>query len=67
LKQGGLAAVGGLQIGDVIQRIGSTDITSVDDVKTAVEQIEQEKPAEVIFFVWRDNKTLFVNVKTDWQ
>ncbi len=66
LKQGGLAAVGGLQIGDVIQRIGSTDITSVDDVKTAVEQIEQEKPAEVIFFVWRDNKTLFVNVKTDW-
>ncbi len=67
LKMGGLADVGGLQIGDIIQRIGSTDVASIDDVKTVMEQVDQTKPREVIFFVWRDNKTLFVNVKTDWQ
>ncbi len=67
LKMGGLADVGGLQIGDIIQRIGSTDVSSIEEVRAAMEQIEQTKPNEVIFFVWRNNKTLFVNVKTDWQ
>lgn len=67
LKQGGLANIGGLQLGDVIQRIGNHPVTSVDDVRSVMETIELEKPREVIFFVWRNNKTLFVNVKTDWE
>ena len=67
LKQGGLSAVGGLQIGDVIQRVGNVPVTSVDEVEAAMKDVEDAKPSEVIFFVWRDNKTLFVNVKTDWQ
>jgi S1-C subfamily serine protease len=66
MKRGGLSSIGGLQIGDIIQRVGSMPVTSVNEIKTVVEQLEDEKPAEVIFFVWRDNKTLFVNVKTDW-
>jgi hypothetical protein len=32
-----------------------------------METIELDKPREVIFFVWRNQKTLFVNVKTDWK
>jgi serine protease Do len=67
MREGGLAEVGGLQMGDVIQRIGSEVISSVDDVKTSMETLETQKPREVIFFVWRDNKTMFVNVKTDWK
>jgi S1-C subfamily serine protease len=67
LKQGGLSAVGGLQIGDVIQRVGNVPVASVDDVEAAMKDVDEAKPSEVIFFVWRDNKTLFVNVKTDWQ
>jgi serine protease Do len=67
LKQGGLAFIGGLRLGDVIQRIGNQPVASVDDVKSVMEELQQEKPREVIFFVWRDHKTLFVNVKTDWQ
>jgi serine protease Do len=66
LKRGGLANIAGLQIGDVIQRIGTTTIGSIDDVKTIMTTIEESHPREVVFFVWRDNKTLFVNVKTDW-
>jgi S1-C subfamily serine protease len=67
MQEGGLAEVGGLQMGDIVQRIGSDVVTSVDDVKTSMESIETQKPREVIFFVWRDNKTMFVNVKTDWK
>jgi serine protease Do len=66
LKQGGLADVGGLELGDIVQRVGNATVTSIDELKTALTQIGNEKPREVIFFVWRNNKTMFVNVKTDW-
>jgi S1-C subfamily serine protease len=66
LRQGGLADIEGLSIGDVIQRIGDSTIETIEDIAPVMEQLEQEKRDEVIFFVWRDNKTLFVNVKTDW-
>ena len=66
ITMGGLSNIGGLLIGDVIQRINSTTVTSVEEVREAMAKIDEEKPTEVIFFVWRRNKTLFVNVKTDW-
>ncbi len=67
LKQGGLAALEGLAIGDVIQKVADVPVQSVEDIKPVMADIEQQKPAEVIFFVWRNNKTLFVNVKTHWN
>jgi S1-C subfamily serine protease len=67
LKQGGLAYIGGLQLGDIIQRVDGSDITSVDELKESLIQLESQRPEEIIFFVWRSNKTLFVNVKTDWD
>jgi len=67
LKRGGLADVGGLQLGDVIQRIENAPTTSIDEVRAVMESMVSTKPREVIFFVWRDNKTLFVNIKTDWK
>ncbi len=66
LKQGGLSNIGGLGIGDIIQRIDNVPVESIEDIESVMDRIESEKPGEVIFFVWRDNKTLFVNVKTDW-
>jgi len=67
LKQGGLANVGGLSIGDIVQTIGNEEVTSSDDVRRIIENIQEMKPREVIFFVWRENKTMFVNVKTNWD
>ena len=67
LKQGGLADLEGLMIGDVIQRIGNNVVTLVEEVEPIMEEIEERKPEEIIFFVWRNNKTLFVNVKTNWN
>ena len=65
LEPGGLANIGGLRIGDVIQRVGSTEVTSVEEAKAALESLLDTKPSEVVFFVWRDNKTMFINVKTE--
>lgn len=66
LEQGGLSDMGGLQIGDIIQQIDSEPITNVEEAETILKKIEEQKPQEVIFFVWRNSKTMFVNVKTDW-
>ena len=66
IKQGGLTDVGGLNIGDIIQRIDNEDVTTIEDVERIMATIERDKPREIIFFIWRNNKTMFVNVKTDW-
>lgn len=66
VESGGWGAVGGIFPGDIIQSIGGQRVASVDDARKAFEKVENDKPEEVIFFVWRDNKTLFINIKTDW-
>jgi len=67
LKEGGLAYVGGLRLGDVIQRIDNAEVASVNDFTRVLDELEQQKPREVILFIWRFNQTMFVNVKTDWN
>ena len=67
MDQGGLAMVGGLQFGDIIQRIGEAEISTVDDARAAMELVEETKPSELILLVWRNNQTMFVNIKTDWD
>lgn len=67
MSQGGLASIGGLRFGDILQRIGDSEINSVDDAKVVLETLEETKPTEVIMFVWRANQTMFVNIKTDWE
>jgi len=66
LKPGGFAMIGGLHLRDIIQQVGSSPVESVEDFESLLAQIEIEKPAEIIFFIWRNNKTMFINVKTDW-
>ncbi len=66
LKSGGLAEIEGLRYGDIIQRIGDQEIASVGEVEVVMDELEERKVEEIIFFVWRNQKTLFVNVKTDW-
>jgi len=66
MQAGGLADVGGLRVGDIVQRIDGTDIATIEDVEAVMNEVEQRQPSEVIFFVWRANKTLFINIKTDW-
>jgi len=66
VETGGWASVGGLAPGDIIQKIGEQPCANVEDAEKALKKVAKEKKEEVVFFVWRDNKTLFVNIKTDW-
>jgi serine protease Do len=67
LTPGGPASIAGLSLGDVIQRIGSTEISSVAEAQKILDKISSEHPKEVIFFIWRQNQTMFVNVKPNWN
>ena len=67
IEMGGLADISGLRIGDIIQRVGQATVSNVEELETAMESVTERKPREVILFVWRAGKTLFVNIKTDWQ
>ncbi len=66
LENGGWASVGGIYPGDIIQSIDGNKVSDIEKSKKQLSDIEKTKPEEVIFFVWRNNKTLFVNIKTDW-
>ena len=66
LERGGWASVGGLYPGDIIQSIDGNKVTNIEETQKLLTDIARIKPEEVIFFVWRNNKTLFVNIKTDW-
>jgi serine protease Do len=66
LESGGWAAVGEIMPGDIIQAIDGKKVTSVDDAKEVFSKIAEKKPKEVVFFIWRDNKTSFANIKTEW-
>ena len=67
IEQGSWSAVGGLMPGDIIQSIDGSRIESIGDAEKALVNVAEKKPGEVIFFVWRDNKTFFINIKTDWK
>jgi len=66
VEAGGWASVGEIMPGDIIQAIGGQKISSVTDARTILTEVAANKPKEVVFFIWRDNKTTFVNVKTEW-
>jgi len=67
IETGGWADVGGLDPGDIVMKINDQTVTSVDETKAVFGRLEKEKGREVVFMVWRDNKTQFVNVKTHWE
>lgn len=66
VEPGGWIAVGGILPGDIVQSIDGRKTASVDDAQNAFEKIREDKPEEVVFFIYRENKTLFINIKTDW-
>lgn len=66
VEPGGWSAVGGIMPGDIIQSIGERKTPSVEETKEILTELGEKKPEEVIFFIWRDKKTLFINIKTDW-
>lgn len=66
MEMGGWASVGGIEPGDIIQSIDGQRVMSLDDARAALEAVSDKKPSEVVFFVWREDRTVFINIKTEW-
>ena len=66
IERGGWFEVGGIVPGDIVQSIDGEEVESIDDAEMVLEKIAEKEPEDVVFFIWRDNKTLFINIKTNW-
>lgn len=66
-EAGGWADIGGLDPGDIVMKINDQTVVSVKEAKEVFSRLEKDTGREVVFMVWRNNKTQFVNVKTHWK
>lgn len=67
VESAGWAGLAGIAGGDLIQRIGDTEITDTKSYKAAMEQIEKTQPERIVFVVFRGSRTFFRFVEPDWK
>lgn len=66
METAGWTQIGGLRLQDIILRVNKTPIPDLDAFGEFMEQLREEQPREVYFFVQRNVETRFVSVRTDW-
>jgi len=67
VEPGGWAGVGGLQGGDIIQRIDDRDIEGPANVRVVLEEASVQRKRKLVFFVRRSGRTQFITVQTNWN
>ena len=66
VTDGGWAALGNMQSGDVISEINGTALSGIVDLEAQMKKIDQEKPKRVVFKVRRGIHTQFVEIEPGW-
>ncbi|MBU0617560.1 MAG: PDZ domain-containing protein [Planctomycetes bacterium] len=67
VEAAGWAGLGGLQTGDLIQRIGDRRIRGIKSYRRAMEAVAEEQPERVVFVVFRGVRTHFQYVEPEWK
>lgn len=67
VEEGGWAGVGGLEAGDIIQKLDDRAVAVPVDVKQALEGAATEKRKKLVFFVQRGGRTQFITVQPNWS
>jgi serine protease Do len=67
VKPGGWAAVGLMEVGDLILQIGGTPVSTVEAFETEMDEIEAAKPASIVFQVLRGIHTIFLELEPKWD
>jgi serine protease Do len=62
----GWAGLGGIEPGDLVQRIAGRAITTLDEYRKIMEDIAEQQPPRVEFLVLRGVRTHFQFVEPDW-
>ncbi len=66
VENAGWAGLGGIRPGDLIRRIDTYDVTSLEDYRKAMTEITKAKPKRVVFLVLRGIQTSFRFVEPEW-
>ena len=66
VENAGWADVGGLSINDVIQQINGRAVESLAAFDEVTGDLAREKQQDVLFFIKRGVRTVFIAVKADW-
>lgn len=67
VEEGGWAGVGGLESGDIIQKLDDTRIESPVELKDALQESIERRQRKLVFFVQRSGRTQFITVQPNWD
>ena len=67
VEPAGWGGLGGIQGGDLIQRVGDTPVTDLESYKKAMKIVKDTQPERVVFVVYRGVRTYFRFVEPDWK
>jgi serine protease Do len=67
VEQGGWASLGGLAPDDFIMSINGKPTPTVEDLKDILDDVRNDKPRRVVFFVRRGIHTLFCEIEPDYR
>jgi serine protease Do len=67
VEEGGWAGVGGLDTGDVIQRVDDRAIESPADLQHVLDDAATQRKRKLVFFVLRSGRTQFITVQPNWE
>jgi S1-C subfamily serine protease len=66
-ERAGWAQVSGIDRGDIIQKVDGAPISNLDAFRAALDKARTERRAETSLLVYRNYKTRFVRIQTNWQ
>jgi S1-C subfamily serine protease len=67
VERAGLAALADLQVGDLLLEIDGRPVADAEALEKAIKALPARKPAQVVFFVRRGARTLYLEVEPDWE
>ena len=67
IKQGGMADLEGLMVGDIVKMVDNQPVASIEEFSKLMDTSREAQSNEIIFFIMRNQKTMFVNVKPEWS
>ena len=67
VTSGGWAALGMLQVGDLIQQIDGVSLTDVDSLRDVMDKVADERRASVVIKVLRGIYTMYVELEPKWE
>jgi S1-C subfamily serine protease len=67
VERAGWASLAGLNVGDLLLRIGGKEVNDVGELEAALEELGRTRPRHVVFFVRRGVHTLYLELEPDWE